>query len=632
MTAAKTQSPPAAPQAAPEALSPLERTFRALLNSKRPNAPLSVAFAVLNNSARAQSLAVDAALALPQRECLESLLRTFHQLPPEQQALAVARADLFLPLLRTAIHDSDVQVRANACDFLIRTDDTRIAYLLADLMHDTVDAIKTKAQEGILALAHNYHVLIANADREKTAVPRHVLETRRYALLDALLNALRFYKSHERPEIIVALLSLDPRGDEVLLDILANAMDRRRKVILDILDTACFPRAVSFLLTALKNARVASVAVEILEVRFDVEFLRAFLAAPDLFAQSRLIAAFGQIQFVPWLRPGSERVSQLHERLAVRAVRFLLLTGAKPEEKATILQRLCSSGNVALASAAKFVLAAQARHIHPDKIDAGLAKIEEHCPALPAEPPEPELAKLIVSKAEYQKPRGSAVLLSDEALFRNFLNSFDSLGKAERDSALGEFMTRGIFLRELKKALADPEVEIVLRAVKLLEHVPCQNDVTSELIFLTKHPDGRIRSAAVRQLGKSGARDALKTLFEALNDRDRRVLANAIEALEATGHKQILRLLEPLMGHPDNRVRANAAKAAWTLGSERGRQCLVEMLKNQKSNMRLSALWGLRQIGATDQMPLIRELAKSDPDERVRKSAQLTLAELENVL
>ena len=215
-------------------------------------------------------------------------------------------------------------------------------------------------------------------------------------------------------------------------------------------------------------------------------------------------------------------------------------------------------------------------------------------------------------------------------LFRNFINSFESLARSEKEAALKEFASKGLLRRETSRALRDSEVEIVLRAVKLVEYRGCQDEVARELAVLTKHPDTRVRSSAVRQLGKSGAYDALKALFETLNDRDRRVLANAVEALEETGHKQITRLLEPLMRHPDNRIRANAAKAAWTLGDERGRAVLVEMLGSPRVEMRLSGLWGLRQIGLKEEAEVVRQLSKNDSDERVRNSADMTLVTWEN--
>ena len=635
--------PEAAQGLIPEAVAPLEsslplpKSFKALAASKRPNSDAVIAFGVAHSTGETRRLAVAAALERAdlergEREGLEAVLAVFHELPPDLQATAVSRSEVLLPILRTTARAEDNRLRANACDFLVRMDDSRVAYLLAGLMQDTVEEIRKKAQEGILALAYGYHRLAAEVEKGTASVPRHVLETRRYALLDALLTAVRFYKMHERPEIIAALMSLSPRGDEVLMDILVNPLDRRRKIILDILETASYGRALSFLLSMLKNAKTSSTAVEVIETRFDLEFLRGLLSNPLLFGNARVTAALGQVRFVPWLRPGAEKASQLPERLAVRAVRFLLASGASAAEKSSSLERLSASKGIALASAARFVISAQAHHIHPDKIDQGLTKLEEHCPQAAQEQEEPKPADLIAGKSSAKRPSSAAKFLSDEALFQNFVNSFDTMGKTERDTAIAEFQTRGVLVKELKRALADQEPDIVLRTAKVVEYIGCQKDVSGELVYLTKHFDGRVRSAAVRQLGKAGAYDAMKTLFDALSDRDRRVLANAIEALETTGNKQILRILEPLMKHPDNRVRANAAKAAWTLGSQAGLDCLLEMLKNPKPNMRLSGLWGVRQVGAKGQMQAIRDMAKNDPDERVRKAAELTIAELENVL
>ncbi|MCD6405035.1 MAG: HEAT repeat domain-containing protein [Planctomycetes bacterium] len=609
---------------------PLEKTFHALVASRRPNASYALAYAVLNCRAQARRIAVIAALDRSERPALEAVIRIFHEVQPDLQTAAIARADAFLPCLRQSVRDSDRRVRANVCNFLVRMDDTRVAYLLAELLQDPIEEIKKKAQEGLLALAHNYHRLVLSVESGETDIPRAAMETKRYALLDALLTAFRFYASHERPEMIAALLSLDRRGDEVLMDVLANPMDRRRKIILDILETAFYPRAVSFLLSMLKNAKTASMAIDILETRFDLDFIKALLANRTLLTNTRIGNALGNVQFVPWLRPGTQKASDLPDRLGVRAVRFLLLTGTKPDEKQMILKKLSKSSNVPLASAAKFVLTAMARQVHRDRIDAGLVKVEQRCPQYTQGAWEPEVSQLVTDRVA--SSTGGADLLSDETLFRNFMNSFESLARSEKDAALGEFEAKGLLVREIKRALADPDPDITLRGIKVIEYRGCQAEVSGELSVLTRHPDRRVRSCAVRQLGKAGAYDALKALFGTLSDRDRRVLANTVEALEETGHKQILRLLVPLTKHPDNRVRANAAKAAWTLGDESGRDVLVEMLRSQKVDMRLSGLWGLRQIGVREEIEAVREIAKNDPEERVRNSAEMTVVAWENAV
>lgn len=601
---------------------PLEKTFRAIVSSRRPNAADVLGFAVLNSTGSTQRLAVEAVLKRAERPALEAVVRVFDRIPPELQQRALESADAFLPVLRQNVRESDRRVRANICDFLVRMQDTRVAHILADLLQDSAEGIKKQAQDGLLLLARNYHLLAIEVESGEADIPRASMETKRYALLDALLTALRFYSSHERPQMIAALLALDRRGDEVLMDILANPTDRRRKIILDILETVCYPRAVRFLISMIKSGKTAALAYEVIETRFDMDFIKAFLCERALLGSAGVRQALSGLDFVPWLRPGTEKASKLPDRLAVRAVRFLLLTGTSSDEQEVILKRLAGLKRVALASAARFVLTALSRQVSRDRIDAGLLKIEERCGPLDAALWEPEIADLVPDR-----PRGAvrSDLMPEEAQFRNFMNSFESLARSEKEATMADFRAKGLLRRETRRALCDTEAEIVLRAIKVVEYAGCQADVSGELAALTNHPDTRVRSSAVRQLGKAGAYDALKALFGTLNDRDRRVLANAVEALEETGHRQILRLLDPLMKHPDNRIRANAAKAAWTLGEEKGRRELADMLKSPRAEMRLSGLWGLRQIGIDREIELVRELAKGDPEQRVRNSAEMTL-------
>jgi len=600
---------------------PLEQTFRFLVRHTRQGVADLIAYSVLHSTGDARRIAVSAALDRPERASLDAIIRVFGEIAPDLQTAAIARADVFLPILRQNVRDADHHIRSNACDFLIRMDDARVAHLFADLLQDAEEDIRKKAQEGLLSLASNYHTLVSFVERGSLSISKQALETKRYALLDALLTALRFYKSHERPEIVGALLSLDPRSDEVLIDILSNPLDRRQRIILDILAKATYSRAASFILAMLKSPKTAALAAEILETRADAAFGRLLAQVPALFTNARIISALQQVRVVPWLKSGD--ASRFPARLAVRAVRYLMMTGASAEEKRVTLETLAKSGNVALAAAAKFSLSAQAHLVRPDKADAGLVKIEERCPEVKDE-----------EKADETAAAGRArqsLLLSDSELFRSFVNAFDTLARADRDAAISDFVSKGVFLREIKKMLGDADAEMVLRVIKVVEWQGCQADIATEMALLTRHGDARIRASVVRQLGKAGAYDAVKALFDTLADRDRRVLANAIEGLEATGFRQVLRYLEPLLKHPDNRIRANAAKAAWTLGEESAKDVIVDMLKSQKADMRLSALWALRQIGAREEAAIIKEMATADPDERVRKSAELTLTDLESM-
>ncbi len=363
----------------------------------------------------------------------------------------------------------------------------------------------------------------------------------------------------------------------------------------------------------LKNPRTAPTALELIEKRLDDGFVRALLSDASIVSNARVTSALSGVHYLPWLRSGVAQAAALPAKLAVRAVRLLLATATPAAEKRATLERFARTKNVALAAAAKFVLAAAARRLSREKTDAALATIEERCP----EPP--SLAAQQASRRAKAGGAPSDARVTDRTLFRNFVNSFETLSRSEREAAAGDFARKRVFAPELTRALADLEPDVVLRAIRIVEWRGCQAELSPALIALTRHPDGRIRSAAVKQLGKSATYDALKALFRPSTTATGASWQTPSRRSRPPGTSRSLRLLEPLMKHPDNRVRANAAKAAWSLGSDAGRAALVEMLRSPKSDMRLSGLWGLKQIGAREEAPLIRELARADSDEKVRK-------------
>ena len=438
----------------------LEKSFGAIVASRRPNAASVLGFAVLNSTPATQRAAVEAALERAERPALEAVIRVFDQIPGELQQRALESADAFLPILRQNAREDDRRLRANICDFLVRMQDTRVAHILADLLQDGDEDIKRRAQDGLLSLAHGYHVLTFEVESGEREIPRAALETKRYALLDALLTALRFYSAHERPEMIATLLSLDKRGDEVLMDILANPMDRRRKIILDILESVHYPRAMRFLISMVKGGKTAALAHEVIETRFDMDFIKALLSERALLGNPKVRQALSGVDFVPWLRPGTEKASKLSDRLAVRAVRFLLLTGTAVGELEVILERLAGIDRVILASSARFVLTALSKQVSRERIDAGLLKIEEKCAAIKPALWEPEVCDLVP-----ERPRGGirSELMPEQAQFRNFMNSFESLARSEKEATIADFRAKGLLQRELRRALSDSEAEIVLR-------------------------------------------------------------------------------------------------------------------------------------------------------------------------
>ncbi|MGH7179993.1 MAG: HEAT repeat domain-containing protein, partial [Tepidisphaeraceae bacterium] len=114
-------------------------------------------------------------------------------------------------------------------------------------------------------------------------------------------------------------------------------------------------------------------------------------------------------------------------------------------------------------------------------------------------------------------------------------------------------------------------------------------------------------------------------LDKVLNDSDARVRANAIEVLEATRAEQYVPLLTQRARSSHNRERANAIKAMHRMKVKTASVSLMAMLRDQRSEHRISALWALRQIGWWQLLGEVGRLAKEDPNLRVRRYAVAVL-------
>ena len=82
-----------------------------------------------------------------------------------------------------------------------------------------------------------------------------------------------------------------------------------------------------------------------------------------------------------------------------------------------------------------------------------------------------------------------------------------------------------------------------------------------------------------------------------LSDTDARVRANAIEVLEARPATQFVPLLAMRAKSNHNRERANAIKALNKMKVGNVGPQLLSMLRDERPEHRISAMWALRQMG-----------------------------------
>jgi hypothetical protein len=106
-----------------------------------------------------------------------------------------------------------------------------------------------------------------------------------------------------------------------------------------------------------------------------------------------------------------------------------------------------------------------------------------------------------------------------------------------------------------------------------------------------------------------------------LQDSDARVRANTIEVLEARQSKAFLPVLAQRSRASNSRERANAIKALNTLKVGAASDQLGIMLKDERPEHRISAMWTLRRIGWWNLLGEVGRLAREDANLRVRRYA-----------
>jgi HEAT repeat protein len=210
--------------------------------------------------------------------------------------------------------------------------------------------------------------------------------------------------------------------------------------------------------------------------------------------------------------------------------------------------------------------------------------------------------------------------------FDHFWNRFDRMDAATRKQA-GRAMLKLLpdGVQRLSRRLGSGPIEQRIKALMIVQELQLAAPLRQMIEPLISHPNSRVRSKAVSVLGDVSDIGAEVLLEKVLNDQDPRVRANAIEVLENKGRREYVPLLAQRARSAHHRERANAIKALSSMKVSAAAAALIGMLRDARSEHRISALWALRQIGWWQLLNEVGRLAKEDPNLRVRRYAVTVL-------
>ncbi|MFT5355364.1 MAG: HEAT repeat protein [Polyangiales bacterium] len=205
--------------------------------------------------------------------------------------------------------------------------------------------------------------------------------------------------------------------------------------------------------------------------------------------------------------------------------------------------------------------------------------------------------------------------------------------------AYGAAEVRSVLLR----ALEDPEIEVRIEAANTAGRVKL-SDAVAILTGWLEDVESGVRAAAARALGAIGDARPLPLLVRALGDADAEVRRAAIGALSAIGAPEAVvpmlgrlddedtsvriaaahalgrsgdaRAVVPLIGRARDtpEMRTAVYQALAELGDPRGASALIQGLRDDDENARISAIAALGRVGSERAMrPLAELVHESDP-------------------
>lgn len=206
--------------------------------------------------------------------------------------------------------------------------------------------------------------------------------------------------------------------------------------------------------------------------------------------------------------------------------------------------------------------------------------------------------------------------------FETYWDRFDTMEKTRRHTAGKALLKLLPDTRErLGRRLTAGSVEQRVKALQMARELELIDSLKTQILPLCAHANPRVRSKAVTVLGAVGAA-AVDVLIEKVAcDKDARVRANAIEVMEQRSSTKFVPLLTERARHGSNRERANAIKALHAMKVGIAAAQLLQMLRDERAEHRISGLWALRKVGWWRLMSEVARLAREDGNLKVRQYA-----------
>jgi HEAT repeat protein len=657
----------------------LDRLIDALVESENEAADDLLLQALRLGAPGEQNVALDALLKRKTSHGLKGVIADYDALTEPLQERIIHQIKQFHQVLGECGRSSEVRLRLAAMKLIAVGRQGKLAYVLSENLHDSDEIFSKAACEAIVALARWVATETrrlqraaedaetrGHGDAEKSPeaisesprprVPASEPEsdgdaddrlrtygelvTQRPEIESAVARAINLHRGRHSQDLLRAALLLADWAGSKTLAILQTARHGGQSAMLRRLQQPPASEHVeAFLLAGARGslrAHFASVFSRIDEA----PVLDAMLRRTYWLKDQQLQTSMHQVNRGMWWDLG-ELARDLERRNAVEGSligQWLAVSGIHDVEQDERLALLLDHASKAAEAAPQASLAARLRLLRiamqrkrgasvrlirtmlsdPDERIVRMAA-REIVRRRPADFENMLLKLMAGAPASVRAVIGRAI---GQAGFENYWQRFDKLDKATRQQA-GKAMLKLLpdaQQRLQRRALSGPPEQRV-KAMQIAQELGIAEGLQHILGQLCADPSARVRSKATAVLGQIPGASTGPLIDRLMNDADARVRANAIEVLENRPDQQVVQTLAERALAANGRERGNAIKALCRMKVGTASKQLLTMLRDERPEHRISALWVLRQIGWWQLINEVGQLAKADGNMRVRRYA-----------
>lgn len=600
----------------------------------------AVELALPGAAPREQAELAEVLLERNQRAGWVAMIRSFHLLAePIRQKILQRPRDLFGPLADT-MQDAEGHARENVISIVKQCTDVRLAYLLAEALMDARAEVRSLAGNSLLEIVRRHWQLTrTNAASDMPPDAEQGQQVRR-----ALEVALRQFKTHRQPNVILAALLIERQQDATLWAYFHDPYDDRTRAATIILRAPADPALATSLLLALgsglKPAATAGLsAVESPEVAAAIaensfRLLDPALREPAHFVTHlkilatlrkdppwnignwphwlRLIEAVGMqpADKLAWLTRFLESAPDLPQAVGWKMMTARALAQTDLPDAAVPLGKLSGDADERVARFAARYLVRTHRADWRQRAADVLPKSPHNSVRRLGSQLRPTGREPDATPGKTHAARG----------FERAWNEYEKMPPAVQHTTARTVAADAAFNEQLRAKLQGPFADAA-QALKMLASLPDLGPYRNQIIALCGNSEPRIAAMAVKLVGRLGD-PKLKDLLEAAaHHADARVRANAVESMEELHIADRSQRVLAMLNSRHSRERANAIKAIGSFDFNTAKECLARMLTDPSPLHRMSALWVVGQLNLIEIMRQVSNIARRDPNLRVRGRA-----------